>query len=184
MKYGQLRAIAHNVAASLASGNSFILGHYGFDVFDEAAKTVDGSVIIDFLHGETSAPSQSQLKRLAQLYRKALPRFFAKHGISVAAFTELSARYTAAPSGGYFEVTFADRMGRRTTTDYVGYDGHRAKILDHEGRVAVEEPAPRPPVQGRPDRAGGRAPPLGRRGDLRGRGGRDGGGRARVSPER
>lgn len=133
MKHDELRSIAHNIAASLASGNSFLVGVYDIDVFSEAAQSPEGFLTVNFLYGTTIGfqPSPS-LTRTIKLYKVAVPRLCAKHGVSVAAFVEFTAQYFGSRR---FTVTIADRVGRRTTTEYGGFDGQRTKMLDSEGRL-------------------------------------------------
>jgi hypothetical protein len=136
VKHDELRSIAHNIAASLADGNSLLIGDYGLDVFGEARKSPEAFITVDFLAGKITAGRPSKrLAKAAESFRKALPGFCAKHGATVAAFVELTARYSATPLGVRFTVTVADQAGRRTITEYGGWNGQRVKILDGEGRL-------------------------------------------------
>ena len=70
-----------------------------------------------------------------KLYRDALPDLCTKHGVLHSAFVELTARYYPTISGGNFELTVVDRQGRRSSTEYSGFDGARLKEIDGEGRL-------------------------------------------------
>jgi hypothetical protein len=136
MKHGKLRSIAHNLADSLACGNGFLVGHYGMDVFGEAAVSDGGFFAVDFLTGKIVEGQVSEsLARGIALYSNALPELCARHDTVVSEFSELFVRYTVTNIGKGFAVTIADRSGRRSTTDYQGIDSQRAKVLDDEGRL-------------------------------------------------
>lgn len=135
MKHGDLRSVAHNIAASLASGIGLLIGMYDFDVFADA-KNGSGKVItVDFLKGTISGGDPApDLVLAVQRYRDVLPDFCAKHGVSLSAYTELTARYFVADFQRRFAVTIKDQTGRETTTEYEGFDGQRVKTVDGEGR--------------------------------------------------
>lgn len=136
MKHDELRSIAHNVAASLSGGTSFLVGYYALDVYDAARQSPTGAVVIDFLRGTMEpALGPSELLQAVAAFPAALPGLCEKHGITSTAFKEMSARYWATPQGGRFTVTVADQSGKSTETDYGGYDGQRSKVLDTEGRL-------------------------------------------------
>jgi hypothetical protein len=136
MKHDQLRAVAHNVTASIGEGCSFLVGVYDTGV-EDALKTVPGGVITaDFLHGTIDPPLPgSQLAIAVSLMPEALPRLCAKHGVPVCAFRELRARYSIDLNGLRCTVIIEDEQGRRSETDYGGYDTQRVKRLDHAGRL-------------------------------------------------
>ena len=136
MKHDELRAVAHNAAASLAGGCSFLIGVYDVDVLAAARQSPEGEVTVDFLRGTVSgAPSSSPLAQAVGLFPDALPTLFAKHGISASAFNELTARYWATPQGLRFTVSVMDKSGQATETEYGDYNGQRTKILDALGRM-------------------------------------------------
>jgi hypothetical protein len=136
MKHDDLRSIAHNVAASLADGCSFLIGVYDLDVSAAAKHSPRGEIIVDFLRGTVSgaAPS-SPLAKAAALFPAALPALCEKHGVSVSAFCEMTARYWATPQGARFVVNVVDQSGHATETEYGGPEGQRTKILDASGRL-------------------------------------------------
>lgn len=74
MKYDELRSIAHNVAASLASGTSFLIGEYELDVFGAAERASEGKIVVDFLLGTVSgAPAEPELARAVARFPAAFP---------------------------------------------------------------------------------------------------------------
>ena len=133
MKFGELKAIAHNISDSLASGEGLLIGVFEMDVFGEAARTPEGFIEVDFLTGYISGgttPAASWWQRLSDalrgrasvqtpsralskaviLYAKALPELCQKHGTTREAFRRLSTRFHASTM---FEVTIEDQHGRR-----------------------------------------------------------------------
>jgi hypothetical protein len=59
MKFDQLRAIGHNIADSLAGGMGLLIGVYRTDIFDEAGRSPEGFIIVDFLTGTATGASPS-----------------------------------------------------------------------------------------------------------------------------
>ena len=136
MKHDELRSIAHNAAASLASGCSFLIGVYDLDVLAAVRQSSDGQVTVDFLRGTASGvPLSSPLAKAVALFPAALPALCEKHGISTSAFSEMTARYWGTPQGIRFTVSLVDQSGRATETEYGGYEGQRTKVLDVAGRL-------------------------------------------------
>ncbi len=136
MKFGELRSIGHNIADSVASGIGLLIGVYQMDVFEEAQRSPEAYIEVDFLKGVVTGgrPSRS-LKRAISLYTQILPSFCMKHGCSVTAFRSLSARFSADPIGKKFEVSVEDQRGRRVTDEFIGSPGKYIRILDAGGRV-------------------------------------------------
>ncbi len=136
MKHGELRSIAHNAAASLASGNSFFIGVYDLDVFGDARQSSRNEIIVDFLRGTViGAPPNSRLAEAAARLPKATRALCEKHGVQIESISEMRAKYWFTPQGGRFVVTVADTIGRRSTTDYSGWDGKRTMLIDGKGRL-------------------------------------------------
>jgi hypothetical protein len=136
MKHDQLRSVAHNAAASLAGGCSLLIGVYDLNVLTAASQSPEGKVTVDFLRGTVSgAPPSSPLAKAVALFPAALPALCGKHGISISAFNEMTARYWATPQGIRFTVSVVDQSGRATETDYGSYDGQRTKVMDSAGRL-------------------------------------------------
>jgi hypothetical protein len=142
VKFDCLRSIAHNVAASLASGCSVLVGAYEMDIFGEAARSPEGFIAVDFLTGAASGgtPSAALAAAIAK-YREGLADLRLKHGVPAGAFKQLSARYAASPLGIRFVVTVTDQTGRTSIDEYEGEDGRRPKVLDGLGRVRPLKPA-------------------------------------------
>jgi hypothetical protein len=135
MKFDELKSIAHNVADSLASGLSLLVNRWHMEIFEEAHRSSEGFITVDFLTGATAGgvPSSSLARDIA-LFPAALADLCRRHGTSSAVFKELTARYSVEESGRRFQVTVADHHGRRATDQYDG-NGRRLKVLDSLGRV-------------------------------------------------
>ncbi|GGC65763.1 hypothetical protein [Undibacterium terreum] len=130
MKFGNLKSLAHNVADSMASGLSFVIGIYEINVFAEAAASEDGHITIDFLTGATTGaiPSDS-LRRAIFLFRDAIPQMCEKHGIELAYIKSLVVRFgTDSAYGPHFRVTVENSAGKRSTEQYVGTPGQRLRL--------------------------------------------------------
>jgi hypothetical protein len=136
MKHDVLRSIAHNLAASLASGIGLLIGVYELNVFGDARRSPGGLITIDFLHGVVAdgRPSR-QLADAVRRYRDALPGLCKRHGASVADFAELTVQYSATPIASRFLITVTDQNGRQSSAEYDGFDGQRVKMIDGEGRL-------------------------------------------------
>jgi hypothetical protein len=140
VKHAQLRAIAHNLADSIAGGLSFVLGIYELDVFGEARISPGGAIAIDFLAGKvTEGQASASLSRAAALAAETLPDFCRKHGASTADFAELSVRFFSDSVGHRAEVAVTDDTGIRSVTEYSGIPLKRVRVLDPLGRL---RPAP------------------------------------------
>jgi hypothetical protein len=128
MKFDQLRAIGHNIADSLAGGMGLLIGVYRTDIFDEAGRSPEGFMTVDFLIGTATGASPSpSLVRALLLYRDALAELCARHGTSPEVFGELTARYSA-KDGNRFVVTVEDHQGHRASDEYVGTPGRRVRL--------------------------------------------------------
>jgi hypothetical protein len=136
MKHDELRAVAHNIADSLASGIGLMIGVYDMDVFGEAARSAEGALTVDFLRGMVveGQPSQS-LRGAVASYGEALAGHCEKHGGSIDDFKELKVRYWSSHTERRFAVTIEDAAGRRSTTEYGGLPGQRVKVMDSFGRL-------------------------------------------------
>ena len=136
MKFGELKAIGHNIADSLASGSGWLIGYYATDIFGEAANSPEGYILIDFIAGTASGARPSALLANAiSLYSKALDNLCERHGTSVSVFLELKARYTHDIYGGRFAVTVRDQQDHHSTDEYLGSPGRRVLELDDLGRL-------------------------------------------------
>ena len=136
MKHDELRAIAHNIADSLASGYSALSGYFGADVFGEAAKSPQGYMTVDLLVGKiTEGTASEYLSTVIARYRDILPDFCTRNGAALSDFRQLTVRFSDGRHGGHMIITVEDSRGRRSTTEYVGLPGKRIKILDRLGRI-------------------------------------------------
>jgi hypothetical protein len=131
MKFGELKSIGHNIADSLASGISLLVGEYDIYVFEEAAAAPEGQITVDLLSGTTSGSAVSpDLARIAQRFPAALAELCQRHGCAVTQFQALSARYGTDPvHGRHYSVTVTAKDGRSSTDQYIGVPGQRPKHL-------------------------------------------------------
>ncbi|QKD16232.1 hypothetical protein [Mesorhizobium sp. NZP2077] len=136
MKHDDLRAIAHNIADSLASGYSALSGYYGADVFGEAATSPQSYLTVDFLAGKVTEGTASEyLSTVIARYRDVLPDFCTRNGAALSDFRQLTARFSDGRRGKHMIITVEDSRGRQSTTEYVGMPGRRIKVIDSLGRV-------------------------------------------------
>ena len=117
MKFDVLRSVGHNIAHSLSSGASFLVGEYEFDIHGEAAKSPGGYIEVDFLTGTTAGADPSpDLARVIAKLAATLPGLCERQGVSASALRCLKARYLGTWEGGFL-VTVET------------YDGRRAKVV-------------------------------------------------------
>jgi hypothetical protein len=134
LKHDKLRSIAHNVAYSLASGESVMIGVFDVNVFAEARTTSNGSLTVDFVSGKVlDGETSKRLAEAVRLFREVLPSFCKTHGASIEDFREFGARYHADSSR--FLIMIEDQRGKRSSTEYDGFSGRRALVTDGLGRV-------------------------------------------------
>jgi len=140
MKLDQLRSIGHNIADSLASGDSLLFGFFEgprLSVFGAALDSPERCIEVDFLTGQATRGKVSpRLARVIAESPDALAYLCKKHSAAPAMFGELSASYSIVGFGQYsFTVTVEDDRGRRALDEYVGMPGKRIQIRDHLGRL-------------------------------------------------
>ena len=135
MRFAEYNAMAHNFAASFASGVGLLSGVCN-EVFDEAQEQPDGFIDIDFLRGECAPSGSAQLLDAMRLHCELLPEFCTKHGAQISELAELRVRFRSAsePMCG-FTVHLALKDGREARTDYQGWQGKRTRALDSAGRL-------------------------------------------------
>ena len=139
MKHDELRAIAHNIADSLASGMGFPIGVYYTNIFEEAQRDPEGYIAVDFLKGTVSRGTASDsLKKAISLYRDALEQLCEKHGASIFCFQKLDVRYSNAAMEPWVIITIEDENGKLSTDEYKGLPLKRIKTIDSRGRVRTE----------------------------------------------
>ena len=120
MKHSKLHGVAHNFAAGLAGGFSFVVAGYVIraTVFAEAAATPDGVLVLDFLSGMvTGAGSGGNLEFAAGLNKAAFPAFCAKHRVDHSDCRVCVVRFISSYTGNGFVITVEDRNGRRTSRE-------------------------------------------------------------------
>ncbi|WP_425102258.1 hypothetical protein [Tropicibacter sp. S64] len=155
MKHGKLHSVAHNYAASLSGGLSFVVPHQVIHsaVYAEAAATADGFIVVDFLSGRvTGACDGSELENIIPLFRAAFPAFCARHGVDHAAYRSCLVRFVAGPGGNIcvagpggnsYVITVEDRCGVRTAREYLAAQGRRSMEMDALGRMRPKKlPSP------------------------------------------
>jgi|APTNR8051073442_1049403.scaffolds.fasta_scaffold08075_2 hypothetical protein len=136
MKHSQLVAIAHNLADSLASGCSLVIGIYEGDVFAEATNTISGVIEIDFLAGAIISSNGSfKLQSATHLFADAFPEFCRKNGCEVTDFACFTASFFLKATERYMVLNVVDRFGKASVTEFMGNPLRRPKILDDRGRV-------------------------------------------------
>lgn len=136
MRHGVARAVAHNLAHSIGSGYSILLGIYELNVFTEAAKSPNGILVVDMLNGRVIAGRSSpKLRKALKAACEHLPDFCVQHGIPPDTFRKFKVAYRYRPIDSRFEVTVEDRAGRRSVSEYDGSVGARLRILDKRGRI-------------------------------------------------
>ncbi len=136
MKHDELCSIAHNIADSLASGCSLMIGVHEMDLFGEAARSVGRFLEVDFLNGTVLDGQVSDvLADSIRFYAQALPALCARHKASISAFKELTVRYYSDHGSYRFVVTVRDESGRSSITEYGGIPGQRLKQIDELGRL-------------------------------------------------
>ena len=141
MRFNELRSIAHNIADSLASGYSWLIGMYELNIYGEAANSPERFVEVDFLAGTaTGGPISPTLGEAVVRLREALPRLCEKHGVPATAFRQLRARYSG--SSYTFVVTTEDARGYFASDTYTGFPGARPRMLDYLGRIRTTRPSP------------------------------------------
>lgn len=135
-KFNKQRAVGHNIADSVASGIGLMVGIYSMDVYAEAAASPNGYIDVDFLTGATSGGAVTQTFADAiKKYQAALPKLCESHGIEVADFRKLTARFSGQGVLKGFSVTTEDHQSRCSTDEFSGSPGKRVKVLDRLGRI-------------------------------------------------
>ena len=122
MKFGDLTSVAHNLAASVSDGTSFLFGRYGLDIHGEALASPGGRVVVDFLSGRVIEGEASEVLRSVLADSPAvLADLGRKHGALVSDFKVLEARYGVDQVyGPHFTVIVEDQQRRRSEELYEG----------------------------------------------------------------
>lgn len=96
MKHSKLHGVAHNYAASLAGGLSFVVSHYVIQtsVFAEAAANEEGCLLADFLTGKVQgAYPEGEVEHALPLFKNAFPDFCQKHGVDISDYKAFLVRF-------------------------------------------------------------------------------------------
>ncbi len=132
MKHGELGAIAHNIADSMASGLGLLVGFRPINIYAAAAKSPDGHVTVDLLSGAISGgPVSPGLAAVIADYCGIFPDFCARHGGDVSDFAVCRVRFWKTHQDVRFRVTVRDAKGRESETDYAGNPAKRVRRLAH-----------------------------------------------------
>ena len=131
MKFDDLRSIAHNIADSFGSGASLLFDH-GFHPYEDAERSPDGVLEVDFLSGIvlSGQPSCELLDRIS-LSPAVVADVCARRGASADAFACFRTRYVKTKVGRRYEVTVTDRSGRTRTDQYDGAWGRKLQPGKH-----------------------------------------------------
>ncbi|WP_454796910.1 hypothetical protein [Novosphingobium lindaniclasticum] len=125
MKFDDLCSLAHNVADSFGSGAS-LLFNYGFYPYDDAKRSEDGLLEVDFLNGQViSGLPCNEVRERVSFAPKVITDLCARYGQSSDVFAILRARYVVTAVGRRYEVTVTDRGGRTRIDLYDGIKGSR-----------------------------------------------------------
>jgi len=129
MKFGNLKSFAHNVADSLASGCSFMVGYRAVDVFAEAMASENGFIEVDFLTGSTEGASVSpELAETIEAFRDSLSEHAVKNSVDLNLVSKIDVRFgTRQGIGPRIRVTVADTSGRESSDWYYGWPARRPK---------------------------------------------------------
>jgi hypothetical protein len=136
VKHDPLRSVAHNVAASLASGCSFLVGVYDVGLDEALAASPDGIITADFLAGTIDPPLwNSKLAYTVSLVPGALEELCQRHGVHISSFRALLARFRVSFDGLRCTLIVEDIRGHRTESEYHGPALARIRSLDAAGRI-------------------------------------------------
>ena len=135
MSPGDLRLIGHSIADSLAVGGGVLMCGKAMNIFEQAARSAEGFIEVDFLRGTTSSRRISpSLDHAVVLHSRALPRLCDRHGRSVDEFRLLRVRFSADALSKRFVVMVADNEGHRWVDEYAGSLGANIRLLDPDGQ--------------------------------------------------
>jgi hypothetical protein len=125
-----LKSIAHNIGDSMASGIGLMVGYYEMAIFEEAARSEEGYLLVDVLNGQViEGTASTHLKRAIALYSKALPELCLRHGVEVSDFKTLHLRFALDRIyGGHFRVIVTDQNGRSREGHYYGSPARLMKL--------------------------------------------------------
>lgn len=131
MKFDDLCSIAHNVADSFGSGVSLLFG-IGFYPYDDAERSEDGLLEVDFLNGKViSGLPCTAVRESLSFAPEVISDLCARYGESSDVFATLRVRYVVTAVGRRYEVKVTDRSGRTRIDHYDGIQGSRLAPRKH-----------------------------------------------------
>ena len=139
MKHKVLRSVVHDLAASLTSAYSFLTDNVNIDVIEEAGKSPDGRLTVDFLKG--SIIEGGATVSLRQAVDRLQLEFVKRCRLLGANLSDVKEARVAFLRTGHFLVSVTDAAGRRSTTEYSAWSGQRTKVIDELGRLRPKPPS-------------------------------------------
>lgn len=141
MKHAVLKSVAHNFVDSYGNGVGFMIGYHEMFVYEEASRSDDGYIEIDFLSGNliSGGPISNSLQTATELYRDKLPNLCTKHDATVDDFKLFTAKFWNEYDGRHCAITVKDTNGKTTTTEFTGDPPKKRRVLDESGRVRTKD---------------------------------------------
>ena len=136
MKHGQLRAVAHSIADSLAGGVSLMTGFYDLRIYEDAMRSEGGILTVDLLNGRVvrGTPSTDVVAALLRI-PKEFDRLCSAKGFVRSDCRRALAHFHTTPITQGFTLVIEDNSGRITEADFHGVPARRVMELDHLGRL-------------------------------------------------
>jgi hypothetical protein len=140
MKLSHLRAAAHNLADSISSEVSSLLGYSPFGLWEHIAQRADQRLQLDLLTGEvmsTGAPTelQDRLRDCARI----VPNFLREQRCDPSVVSSIRVEFRRTemvlPSRKEAVVSIELADGRTSVDRYVGDPLKRPRRLDSQGRI-------------------------------------------------
>jgi hypothetical protein len=136
MKQGQLHAIAHNLADSIASGCSLLLGIYEFSIGAQIAKSPTGRVVIDCLHPRLiEGELTSDMRKLIAAIPGGLTRLCEDEHGAREDFSELRLVFSTTYVAMEVETIVGGNGRAATSRLFAGRPLKRKRVLDKSGRL-------------------------------------------------
>jgi hypothetical protein len=136
MKQGQLHAIAHNLADSIASGCSLLLDVYGFSIGAQLAKSPTGRIVIDCLHPRLiEGELTNDMRELIAAIPYGLTRLCEDEHGTRDDFSELHLVFSANHLAMEVEIIVGGNGRAATSRLFTGRPLKRKRVLDKSGRL-------------------------------------------------
>lgn len=116
-------------------------GMYEFDLFKDLDKAGVAEIHVDLLAGNVTGSPSADLIEAARRAPVIMADLCRRQGGRIDEFTEVSVRFWTDPIDARFDVTVADRHGRKSTLEYSGRPARRLTVLDQLGRLRPKPPA-------------------------------------------